>query len=199
MFFDHVRLFYTTFVDKLIQKFPFNSTFLSDLRILNPDQLTFKDFPNAIVRLAKKLPQLQLCNDETLDTLKTEAIDFQMSDEDDLPSETDVDSFWGSMHQVKHITSSTPLYPILLTLVRALLSLPASNADSERCFSMVRKIDYEERSHLERTTVAALLSMKSNIDGDCFDFKPPEELKIKKSAVRVYNAEHGSYSDRSKY
>ena len=26
-FFDHVRLFYTTFVDKLIQKFPFNSTF----------------------------------------------------------------------------------------------------------------------------------------------------------------------------
>ena len=141
MFFDHVRLFYTTVVDKLIQKFPFNSTFLSELRILNPsDQVTFKDFPNAIVRLAKKLPQLQLCNDETLDTLKTEAIDFQMSDEDDLPSETDVDSFWASMHQVKHITSSTPLYPNLLTLVRALLSLPASNADSERCFSMVREI-----------------------------------------------------------
>ena len=60
---------------------------------------------------------------------------------------------------------------------------------------MVRKIDSEERSHLERTTVAALLSMKLSIDSDCFDFKPTEELlKTSKSAVRRYNAEHGSYS-----
>ena len=63
---------------------------MSDLRILNPsDRLTLKDFPNAIAHLAKKLPQLQLCDDETLDTLKTEIINFQMSEEDDLPSEKD--------------------------------------------------------------------------------------------------------------
>ena len=165
---------------------------------MNPsERLTFKDFPNAIIRLAKKLPQLQLCDGETLDTLKTEAIDFQMSEEDDLPTETDVDSFWASMHQIKHIASSSPVYPNVLVLVRALLSLPASNADSERCFSMVRKIDSEKRSYLERTTVAALLSMKLNID-DCFNFKPPDELlKINKSAVRAYNAEHGSYSHKN--
>ena len=42
---------------------------------------------------------------------------------------------------------------------------------------------------------AALLLMKINVDDDCFDFKPPEELlKFNKSAVRNYNAEHGSYS-----
>ena len=79
---------------------------------------------------------------------------------------------WALMHQVKHIASSSPVYPNLVVLVRELLSLPASNADRERCFSMVRKIDSEERSHLERIAVAALLSMKLNIDGDCFDFKP---------------------------
>ena len=85
VFFDHVRLFYITLVEKLIQKFPFNSTFLSDLRVLNPsERLTFKDFPNATVRLAKILPQLQLCGDETMDILKTEANDFQMSEEDEI-------------------------------------------------------------------------------------------------------------------
>ena len=78
------------------------------------------------------------------------------------------------MHQIKHIASLTPMYPNLLALVRALLSLPVSNANSECCFSIVRKIDSEERNHLEHTTVVTLLSMKLNIDGDCFDFKPPE-------------------------
>ena len=146
---------------------------MSDLRILNPsERLTYTDFPNAIVCLAKQLPQLQLCDDK-LDALKTEAIDFQMADREDLPGETDVDSFWASLQQ---IGSPTPLYPNLLILARALLSLPASNADSERCFSMVRKINSEERGHLERSTVAALLSMKLNTDSNCFDFTPPDEL-----------------------
>lgn len=191
-FFDHVRLFYTLLVEKIFQKFPFSSTFLSDLRILNPsERLTYTDFPNAVVRLAKYLPQLQLCN-ERLDALKVEAIDFQMAD---LPQDTEVDAFWASLHNVKQIGTTTPTYNNLLTLVRALLSIPASNADSERCFSIVRKIDSEERSQLERSTVAALLAMKLNVDEDCFDFKPPKELlKINKSAVRNYNSDHGSYS-----
>lgn len=77
-------------------------------------------------------------------------------------------------------------------LVRALLALPASNADSERCFSMVWKIDSEDRSHLHR---ASLLTLKVNVDDNCFNYKPSEEmLKLNKSAVRQYNEDHGSYS-----
>ena len=118
-----------------------------------------------------------------------------MADKVDLPQETHVDSFWASLHDVKQIGSTTPLYTNLLTLVRALLALPASNADSERCFSMVQKIDSEDRSHLERNTVAALLSLKINIDDNCFAYQPPVELlKLNKTAVQKYNAEHGSYS-----
>ena len=194
-FFDHVRLFYSILVKKLIQKFPFTSTFLSDLRILNPaERVTYKDLPNAVVHLAKKLPQLNLSG-PLLGVLKTEAIDFQMAEEADLPQETDVDTFWGAMHKLKQIGSSTPMYSHLLTLIRALLSLPASNADSKRFFSMVRKIDSDERSHLEHSTVASLLCLKLNVDEKCYDYNPPEELlKVNKSAVRKYNTEHGSYS-----
>ena len=60
-------------------------------------------------------------------------------------------------------------------------------------FSMVRKIDSEERSHLERTTVGSLLALKLNVDSDCYDFNLPSDLLEHKSAVRKYNEEHGSY------
>ena len=68
-FFNHIGLFYSMFVKMLIKKFPFTSTFLSDLRILNPsERVTYRDYPNAVVRLAKQLPQLHLC--EVLEELK---------------------------------------------------------------------------------------------------------------------------------
>ena len=113
----------------------------------------------------------------------------------DLPEDTDVDTFWAAVHGIKLLGSNIPLYANLLVLVRALLALPASNADSERCFSMVRKIDNEERSHLQRSTVASLLSLKLNTDHNCFDYKPSAELlKLNKSAVWQYNQEHGSHN-----
>lgn len=53
IFFHHVRLFYTSFVKTLLKKFPFGSTILCDLRILNPlEQRTYKGFPAAVLRLA---------------------------------------------------------------------------------------------------------------------------------------------------
>ena len=69
---------------------------------------------------------------------------------------------------------------------------------SKRCFSMIRKIDTEERNHLCRQTVAFLLALKLNIDKDCFDFEPsPELLKLNKSCVRKYNEDHDSYASTS--
>ena len=119
-------------------------------------------------------------------------IDFQMAD---LPTSTDVDAFWASVHNIRTVDTDQPVYGTLLVLIRALLALPASNADSERSFSMVRKIDSEDRSHLERTTVASLLVLKLNIDEECFSYKPPKALlELNKSAVRRYNEEHGSYN-----
>ena len=130
--------------------------------------------------------------------LKTEDFDLQMAGDGDLSDTNDVDDFWARFHQIRSPGSTEPTYSTLLVLVcalRALLTLPASNADSERCFSMVRKIDSEDRSHLERSTVASLLTLKINVDDRCFTFEPSEEmLKFNKSAVRQYNKAHGSYS-----
>lgn len=193
-FHDHVRLFFSKLVQTIFLKFPFNSTFLSDLRILNPaERQSYNDFPGAVVRLANELPQLELS--EKLDQLKTEAIDYQMADSKDLPAATDTDLFWAEMHNVKGLSSVSPIYDNLLLLVRALLSIPASNADSERCFSMIRKIDSEERSQLCRQTIASLLALKLNIDEECYNYDPQQELlTLNKSRVRKYNNDHGSYT-----
>ena len=67
MFFNHVRSFYTTFLQTLIRKFPFKSPILHDLRILNPaEQRNWEDFSASVVCLAKQFPQLLLNEGENL-------------------------------------------------------------------------------------------------------------------------------------
>ena len=62
-----------------------------------------------------------------------------------------------------------------------------SNADSERMFSMMKKIATEFRSELNNDTICALLCTKQNSLYDCFDFLPSEEiLKNAKSACCAY-------------
>ena len=49
-FYGHVRSFYEVFVRTIIKKFPFKSTLLSDLKVLNPQEIaTSNDFPNAVL------------------------------------------------------------------------------------------------------------------------------------------------------
>ena len=98
-FYDHVRLFFSALVRTLMKKIPFQSTLLSDMFCLNPKERHNQDFPRAIVNLAKSIPQLKFDEDK-LDMLKTEAIDFQMSGNEDLPDTDDVDEFWAALHEV---------------------------------------------------------------------------------------------------
>ena len=119
-----------------------------------------------------------------MDDLRTEAFGFQMAS---LPISTtciDLDEFWASIHST------------LLMLIRALQALPTTNADNERCFSKVRRIDSEDRNDIECTTVASLLALKLSADEDYFIFKPSKALfETNKSEDRQYKEGHGSHSN----
>ena len=70
-----------------------------------------------------------------------------------------------------------------------LLSIPVSNADSERGFSMLRKIHTDQRSNLDQSTIVALMAMKFNCDACCCDMKvSPELLASSKKATTSYVA-----------
>ena len=81
----------------------------------------------------------------TINLLKMEAIDFQMAASDDLPETSDVDVFWENVHRIKRPGS----VECVCNFVDTRSCFAVLNADSECCFSMVRKIDSEDQAHLE--------------------------------------------------
>ena len=88
---------------------------------------------------------------------------------------------------MRSVTDSETLrYSVLSKLAKILLILPHSNADPERLFSMVRKIETDQRKQLDPSTVCDLLSVKIN-DNPCYSNQPlmtPIMLISAKSATR---------------
>lgn len=75
----------------------------------------------------------------------------------------------------------------LCKLMFGLLVIPCSNADSERGFSILRKIHTDQRSNLDQSTIIALMSVKFNCDDCCHDVKVDTELlKDCKKATYLY-------------
>ena len=63
-------------------------------------------------------------------------------------------------------------------LALSILALPHSNADAERSFSILRKIERDSRGNLAQKTVKYLMNCKFNIEYNCFDFKPSRNLIV---------------------
>ena len=57
-----------------------------------------------------------------------------------------------------------------------LLSIPCSNADAERGFSVLRKVHTDQRASLSQSTIINLLRVKMNNTDCCFDTTISDEL-----------------------
>ena len=88
-----------------------------------------------------------------------EFTDLQLASLDELPSRTDID-IWGEginrTFQYAFEISSPSKF------VKACLVLPVSNADNERIFSMLKKIQTDNRSELSNNTICSLICAKQN-------------------------------------
>ena len=67
-------------------------------------------------------------------------------------------------------------FPKLFYLMAGLLSIPVYNTDSERGFSILRKIHTDQRSNLNQSTIIALMTLKFNSDDCCHDTQLSQEL-----------------------
>lgn len=66
--------------------------------------------------------------------------------------------------------------------------LAVPNADTERVFSIVKKIVTEYHTEMDQSTLCALVSCKLNSNSDCFALETPSELlKCAKGATMEYN------------
>lgn len=169
-FFRSVRTFYVTSVTKMIEKFPFNVRIIQEFAFLDPRNRE-KTSLTGFVQLANRFTSF---SPDELDSLSMEFRDYRASPLDQLPTfdakeAGAIDHFWVSMAKVPSVMDLEVLrFGILSNLAQVLLVLPHSNADPERLFSMVRKIETEERRQLDPSTVCDLLSVKINNDKPCF-------------------------------
>ncbi len=77
-------------------------------------------------------------------------------------------------------------FPNLYCLMAGLLSIPCSNADAERGFSVLRKVHTDQRVSLSHETLVHLFSIKFYDTSCCFDTEHSEELIAKcKKATRL--------------
>lgn len=79
-------------------------------------------------------------------------------------------------------------YSNLCRLAFICLSLPHSNAETERCFSLVRKVQSDYRGQLNNQTLNSLLNVRINLKTECFRYEATKEVleKAKKASVE-YN------------
>ena len=116
-----------------------------------------------------------------------------MTDEQLLSLQQDklsTDAFWGTPLNM-NTSSNVPRFPLMKKLFSVLLCLPHSNADSERVFSQVHKINIEYRKRMGHETLTALLQVKMNCDDRCFQTSPTKDmLCAAKEATKAYNQQH---------
>lgn len=138
-----------------------------------------------MIATAQCLPQV--VKSEQLGQLQQEALSYLTCRlPDTLKSESAPDKYW---HGISKLTDpgnpSSPRFTLLPRLAQAVLVIPHGNADSERLFSQMGLNKTKLRNRLGLKTLNALLCIKYNSPGNCFDFKPSEVLMRRcKNAVK---------------
>ncbi|XP_048741220.2 uncharacterized protein LOC125655094 [Ostrea edulis] len=186
-FFMSVRKFYECVAAKMLAKFPFGDPVVCGLSLLNPNNRGDLP-PAAITDIARRFPNL--LSEKDMYELEEEFLDYQTTPASDFCKSEGVctDEFWGTILQMKNKITLKPRFPMMQKLVSAVLTIPNSNADCERVFSVLKKIHTEMRSNLENSTVCALLSTKLNQTVKCHNFKPTKDhIKSAKQACLSYS------------
>ena len=153
-FYRNAITFYTAFIKKLLKVHNFRSPLWSIFSFLDPRQSrqingSLLDDIERVIPITFEKSQVKL-----------EAREFVVDPQIDT-REGDAIQFW-----LKVSTMESPLgerkYHHLSNLALHLLSVPASNADSERVFSLVRRIKTDFRASLFTETLSALIGCHLN-------------------------------------
>lgn len=139
-----------------------------------------------LIRLLNRF--YKTCSAEEMDTVLKEWQEFKSLPADSLPR----------CESLEHLSSCIGKIPLpagevgekrfgnLANFCKLLLVLPHSTADPERLFSIIGKIETPQCSSLLPSTVCDLLSVKLNVDEECYKSKAlftPHLLQQAKTAT----------------
>ena len=104
-----------------------------------------------------------------------------------------MDVIWSHMKTMKYPDGST-MFQKLAQITLLVLTLPHSNAEEERVFSLVTKNKTKFRPNLKLDgTLSSKLTIKLANTVPCQSYEPPQEvLESARKATMVYNRAHSS-------
>ena len=184
-------------VSTIIKKFSFDDAIMEDISFLLPEnQGSLAAAP--VLRLAARFQAA--VPEEACDALEEELLDYMLLPSTNHPSVDREESkptqsaqlcvYWQEIGRMSTVTG-TATFPNLTSLVKCILALPVANADTERIFSIVRKVVTDYRTQLEQNTL--LVSCKLNNDKKCYELETPSELLSQAcTATMEYNRAHSS-------
>ena len=130
--------------------------------------------------------------------LEDEANDYIVTPLQDLPkydsNAIDLNQFWHAMGKLQ-LPGGKAQFPLLHQLSKTMLTITQSNADTERVFSMLKKIQTDSRDNLADKTIHRLLSVKINNTDECHQYQPePDVVKAAKKACASYKSQFATSS-----
>lgn len=196
LFYDHVRGFYKKAVQYMIDKYPFSDPLLINAKLADVSRRDDVKF-ESVRYFAERFTCLGMQTAEKLDALQGEFVEYQV---DSLSAEITscprVDRQWYLFGLLKD-RNQNQRYPLLSSLVKALLVVFHSNADCERIFSFVTKTKTQFRASMTTETVQDLTVQKqfmAAVGKKCFEQEHSIEL-LKRCKGATYTDLSGKKKD----
>jgi hypothetical protein len=183
-FFAKIRNYYVRCCDYINLKFPFRDEVLRHAEVCNIENLPMASF-TSIKFFIERFPVFIKGNlTEELDQLNDEFCALQIAEiPQHVTAEERTDVKWHLISKIKN-PMGEEVYKKICDVMLGILSIPHSNAECERIFSLVRKNRTEFRSSMLDESLESILLLKSNFSGRCYEQKFDSNfLKRAKSAT----------------
>ena len=152
-----------------------------------------------------KFPKDELEFGEEMDATEREFNKYKRMDlPDSVVSAERVDVAWGVMSNLKDPVTDSVMLPRLCRIMKLIVTLPHSNADVERIFSIVRKNQTDFRPNLGLSTLNHIVQLKVNDLNDSevpfYDFNPSAKFlrRAKKATHEGLNSKTSAQPGSSK-
>ena len=152
-FHTSVREYYVAVCNYVISKFPLDDEVLLHARVANPNnrmEVTYSSLSFFVKRFKFM--------EEALDELEVEFAQFQIDKLENVSLDKRSDEAWVDIAGIRDKSTGQLKYVHLPKVMLAILSLPHSNADDERIFSLVRKNATVFRPSLSTQTLSDFLT-----------------------------------------
>ena len=144
--------------------------------------------PTDLAKMGEEFVQYQLLPRESVPACVWE--DAQVKEEEEHIHYR-MDVFWNYLSEVKGGDGRLQ-FPILSRIAKLVFTIPQSNADEERVFSIIckNKTCFRPNLSLDKT-LPSLLTIKLATNEPCYRYDPPQEVVSRAGKVTwEYNKEH---------